>query len=56
MEEDATELLRLDDLSDEELYGDFEDLETGAKFKSKDSVVKKGKLYFYYGFYILRCI
>nr|XP_022906506.1 ribosome biogenesis protein BMS1 homolog [Onthophagus taurus] len=33
--EDAEELLKLDDLkeSDDELYGDFEDLETGEKFE-----------------------
>ncbi|XP_076247659.1 ribosome biogenesis protein BMS1 homolog [Calliopsis andreniformis] len=29
--EDAEELLKLDDMDDEELYGDFEDLETGEK-------------------------
>lgn len=29
--EDAAELLRLDDDSGEELFGDFEDLETGEK-------------------------
>ena len=29
--EDAEELLKLDDMNDEELYGDFEDLETGEK-------------------------
>lgn len=36
--EDAKELLRLDDLSDDdsEIYGDFEDLETGERHKGKD--------------------
>ncbi|XP_069693908.1 ribosome biogenesis protein BMS1 homolog isoform X2 [Periplaneta americana] len=33
--EDAAELLRLDDESDEELFGDFEDLETGERHKKK---------------------
>ncbi|XP_031620330.1 ribosome biogenesis protein BMS1 homolog isoform X2 [Contarinia nasturtii] len=38
--EDAQELLRLDDLSDDdsEIYGDFEDLETGEKHKGKKNV------------------
>lgn len=38
--EDAQELLRLDDLSDDdsEIYGDFEDLETGKKHKGKEAV------------------
>ncbi|KAL4718781.1 hypothetical protein ACJJTC_007798 [Scirpophaga incertulas] len=39
-DEDASELLKLDDASDgdddEELYGDFEDLETGAKHSGGD--------------------
>ncbi|KAH9636275.1 hypothetical protein HF086_009471 [Spodoptera exigua] len=38
-DEDASELLKLDDASDgedEELYGDFEDLETGEKHKAED--------------------
>lgn len=37
--EDAEELLRLDDLSDDdsEVYGDFEDLETGEKHSGKDT-------------------
>ncbi|KPJ11517.1 Ribosome biogenesis protein BMS1-like [Papilio machaon] len=37
-DEDASELLKLDDASDgdEELYGDFEDLETGEKHVNKD--------------------
>ncbi|KAL1139042.1 hypothetical protein AAG570_009103, partial [Ranatra chinensis] len=37
--EDASELLKLDDMDDpeEELFGDFEDLETGEKYVSKDS-------------------
>lgn len=36
--EDAEQLLALDDMSDgdSEVYGDFEDLETGKKFKGKD--------------------
>lgn len=38
--EDAQELLRLDDLSDDdsEVYGDFEDLETGEKHKGKGKI------------------
>lgn len=37
--EDAEELLKLDDLDDdEELYGDFEDLETGEKHKAEEKV------------------
>lgn len=38
--EDAEELLRLDDLSDadSEVYGDFEDLETGEKHAGKNNV------------------
>nr|XP_021184520.2 ribosome biogenesis protein BMS1 homolog [Helicoverpa armigera] len=39
-DEDASELLKLDDASDgddEELYGDFEDLETGEKHKAEDN-------------------
>lgn len=41
--EDAQELLRLDDLSDDdsEIYGDFEDLETGEKHKGKQNVTAK---------------
>lgn len=41
--EDAKELLRLDDLSDDdsEIYGDFEDLETGEKHKGKKNVTAK---------------
>lgn len=41
--EDAQELLRLDDLSDEdeELFGDFEDIETGDKHKGKKVVNEK---------------
>lgn len=41
--EDAQELLRLDDLSDDdsEIYGDFEDYETGEKHKGKKSVAPK---------------
>ncbi|CAL7942877.1 unnamed protein product [Xylocopa violacea] len=33
--EDAEELLKLDDINDEELYGDFEDLETGEKYETE---------------------
>jgi ribosome biogenesis protein BMS1 len=33
--EDAAELLQLDDESSEEVFGDFEDLETGEKHTSK---------------------
>jgi ribosome biogenesis protein BMS1 len=33
--EDATELLQLDDESGEEVFGDFEDLETGEKHRSE---------------------
>ncbi|CAK9802586.1 Ribosome biogenesis protein BMS1 homolog [Anthophora quadrimaculata] len=33
--EDAEELLKLDDMNDEELYGDFEDLETGKKYEAE---------------------
>ncbi|XP_076753428.1 ribosome biogenesis protein BMS1 homolog [Xylocopa sonorina] len=33
--EDAEELLKLDDINDEELYGDFEDLETGEKHEAE---------------------
>lgn len=38
--EDAQELLRLDEMSDDdsEVYGDFEDLETGEKHKGKQTV------------------
>lgn len=39
-DEDASELLKLDDASDgedEELYGDFEDLETGEKHKAEEN-------------------
>lgn len=38
--DDAQELLRLDDLSDddEEVFGDFEDLETGKKHKGKSVI------------------
>ncbi|GBP54087.1 Ribosome biogenesis protein bms1 [Eumeta japonica] len=44
VDEDASELLKLDDISDvdsdEEVYGDFEDLETGEKHvaESKDNI------------------
>lgn len=33
--EDAEEILKLNNLNDEDLYGDFEDLETGEKFEAK---------------------
>lgn len=37
--EDAEELLKMDDLDEEELYGDFEDLETGEKHEAlKESI------------------
>nr|XP_031847799.1 ribosome biogenesis protein BMS1 homolog [Nomia melanderi] len=49
--EDAEELLKLDDLDDEDVYGDFEDLETGEKHEAeapkepnKDEVEEKKKL------------
>ncbi|XP_012149363.2 ribosome biogenesis protein BMS1 homolog [Megachile rotundata] len=35
--EDAEELLKLDDMDDEELYGDFEDLETNEKHEGEES-------------------
>ena len=40
--EDAQELLRLDDMSDNdsEIYGDFEDLETGEKHKGKETIAQ----------------
>lgn len=39
VDEDASELLKLDDASDgdDEMYGDFEDLETGEKHVAEDS-------------------
>lgn len=43
-DEDASELLKLDDASDgedEELYGDFEDFETGEKHKAEDQESKQ---------------
>lgn len=40
--EDAEELLKLDDINDEELYGDFEDLETGEKHETK--IAKESKI------------
>ncbi|XP_043485918.1 ribosome biogenesis protein BMS1 homolog, partial [Polistes fuscatus] len=39
--EDAEELLKLDDMDDNEIYGDFEDLETGEKHKADDSQPSK---------------
>jgi ribosome biogenesis protein BMS1 len=43
--EDAAELLRLDDESDGELFGDFEDLETGEKHTSMtDNICKEGNV------------
>lgn len=35
--EDAEELLKLDDMNEDELYGDFEDLETGETHKADSS-------------------
>lgn len=35
--EDAEELLKLDDMNEDEMYGDFEDLETGEKHNADDS-------------------
>lgn len=40
--EDAEELLKLDDMSDED--GDFEDLETGEKHEKKSDDAEKEKL------------
>ncbi|XP_033193694.1 ribosome biogenesis protein BMS1 homolog isoform X2 [Bombus vancouverensis nearcticus] len=49
--EDAEELLKLDDVNDEELYGDFEDMETGEKHEAesrkesiKDEMEEREKL------------
>ncbi|XP_017882158.1 ribosome biogenesis protein BMS1 homolog [Ceratina calcarata] len=47
--EDAEELLKMDDLDEEELYGDFEDLETGEKHEAlkesiSDEIEEKKKL------------
>ena len=39
--EDAAELLQLDDDSGEELFGDFEDLETGEKHTDKTKNTNK---------------
>ena len=39
--EDAAELLQLDDDSSEELFGDFEDLETGEKHMNKTENINK---------------
>lgn len=39
--EDAAELLRLDDDSGEELFGDFEDLETEEKHMDKTENINK---------------
>ena len=33
--EDAAELLKMDEEDDEEVFGDFEDLETGEKVQGK---------------------
>lgn len=43
--EDAQELLRLDDLSDDdsEIFGDFEDLETGERHKCKDKLTNESE-------------
>lgn len=35
-DEDAEHLLKLDDIDDEEVYGDFEDFETGEKHKAEE--------------------
>lgn len=40
-DEDAEQLLKLDDIDDEELYGDFEDLETGEKHKAEEKSEKE---------------
>ncbi|XP_076282110.1 ribosome biogenesis protein BMS1 homolog isoform X2 [Lasioglossum baleicum] len=49
--EDAEELLKLDDLDDQDVYGDFEDLETGEKYETdapkeptNDEIDEKKKL------------
>lgn len=44
--DDADELLKLDDLSskDEDVFGDFEDLETGEKFKGEEQQLSKEQL------------
>lgn len=45
-DEDATELLKLDDASDgdeEEMFGDFEDLETGEKHAAKEKTEEESK-------------
>lgn len=39
-DKNAESLLKLDD-EDEDIYGDFEDLETGQKFSTPSSEVKK---------------
>ena len=42
--QDAEKLLALDDESDEEeVFGDFEDLETGEKHEAKDKNDSEGK-------------
>lgn len=41
--EDAAELLQLDDDSGEELFGDFEDLETGEKHTNETDNINKGE-------------
>lgn len=40
--EDAEKLLKLDD-EDEDLYGDFEDLETGEKVQAKEATASQTK-------------
>lgn len=39
--EDAEELLKLDDLKDEDVYGDFEDLETGERHMAAEGEASK---------------
>lgn len=40
-DEDAEQLLKLDDIDEEELYGDFEDLETGEKHNAEEKLEDK---------------
>lgn len=39
--ENAETLLKLDDLNDGDLYGDFEDLETGQKYNNEEGAPPK---------------
>ena len=41
--EDAEELLKLDDDDNEEVFGDFEDLETGESHKEGDPAKKESE-------------